>query len=115
MEKQIILFFLFLSFIYSIEGYIFNTVYNLAIDNKNILVYKNHNIKLSNSHYFEDIANFRIIKNYNSEYYNIEHAQSNYKLSVISGTLEIVSGGNLGNIEWSFIKSENNKYIHYFI
>ena len=93
------------------EENIFDSVYNLAIDNKNILVYKNNNIKLSNSHYFEDIANFRIIKNYNSEYYNIEHSQSNFKLSATAGTLEIVSGENLGNIEWSFIKSENNKYI----
>ena len=69
MEKQIILFFLFLFSIYSIEGNLFNTVYNLAIENKNILNYKNNNIKLSNSHYFEDFSNFRIIKNYNSEYY----------------------------------------------
>ena len=111
MEKQILLFFLFLSFIFSIEGNILNAVYNFAIDNKNILVYKNNIFKLSNSHYFEDSANFRIIKNYNTKYYNIELAQSNFKLSANHDTLEIVSGENLVNTEWSFIKSENNKFI----
>ena len=111
MEKQKVLFFLFLSFIFSIEGNILNAVYNFAIDNKNILVYKNNIFKLSNSHYFEDIANFRIIKNDINEYYNIELAQSNFKLSASPGNLKMVSRDNLDNVEWSFIKSKNNKYI----
>ena len=111
MEKQVILFFLCFSFIFPIEENIINSVYNLAIDSKNILVYKDNNFKLSNSDYFQDIANFRIIKNYNNEYYNIELAQSNFKLSASPGNLKMVSRDNLDNVEWSFIKSKNNKYI----
>ena len=112
MNKFLLLFFICL--ISSTKGIIIDAVYNISIDNKNYLNYKNKKLLISSSNKFEDKSNFRINEIFNSSFYYIEHVKENLKLSVNSQTLQLIPKNNIdGNksAEWTFIELNNDKYI----
>ena len=107
MEKYILIFLISFSFIISIEDYNFLGVYNFIYEKKYLLVYKDNKVKINSPEKCDEMANFRITKTPNNEYYFIEHANSNLKLSGSPGKLEFTSEEDLDTNEWTFIKVKN--------
>ena len=107
MEIYILIFFISLSSIISIEDNNFLGVYNFVYEKKFLLAYKDYKIKIFSSVKCDEMANFRIKKIDNNEYYHIEHANSNLKLSGSPGKLEFNNEENIDTYEWTFIKSKD--------
>ena len=88
-------------------------VYNFIFNDNYFLYYKSKKIKYGRSLKSKDQSNFRIKINNIDNFYKIEHAKTNSKLSGNpGGNLEIISDPEENEFQWIFIKTnESNLYI----
>ena len=107
--KKVVLFLLCLIFINTVEEYFKSGVYNLFLNKKKYLVFKNNKLTISKSRKCEEKSNFRLTKLNGDEYY-IEFAKDNFKLSLSNGKIELISEENNEKDKWSFVESGDKKY-----
>ena len=104
-----ILLLLSITSIITIEEYFKNGVYNLFLDNNHFLIFE-EKLQISISEKGDRKSNFRLRKLNNAEYY-IEFAKNNLKLSLSNENIELSSDDNNENTIWSFVKTDDKKYI----
>ena len=111
-HKFIFIFLFFFCFRISKEESIINAVYNIFIDKTKYLNYNNNILQISKSEKYETKSNFRIKKLLNNSFYEIEHINTNLKLSSsLPPNIELIRSNNKDSIEWIFIETNYNKYI----
>ena len=112
--KKYILFFLLFSFGDSIlekESFSFG-IYYFFYNNKQFLTYENNFVKIAFSEIINHNTHFRIKKSPdNNNYYHIENLDGNLKLCGEYGNIKFSSDENSSNLEWTFIESNNKRYI----